>query len=106
MADTPLAEKRYRVLVDENSHYMDESERYLSGEYDSCETAVAACKRIVDDFLLGAYKPLMTARELMELYTSFGEDPFILSADADCSFSAWNYARQRCTELCLGGERK
>lgn len=83
---------------------MDESERYLGGEYDSCDRAIAECKRIVDAFLLDAYKPLMTARELMELYTLFGEDPFISSADLDCSFSAWDYARQCCAELCREGK--
>jgi hypothetical protein len=100
MTDTPLAKHRYRVLVDENSHYMDDGERYLAGEYDSCDRAIAECRRIVDSFLLDAYKPSMPAVELMELYTTFGEDPFVASADPDCSFSAWTYARQRCGEIC------
>jgi hypothetical protein len=100
MADTPLPKHKYTIMVDENSHYMDESERYRAGEYDSCDRAIEACQRIVDDFLLAAHKPSMTAPELMDLYTTFGEDPFIASADPDCTFSAWEYARQRCKELC------
>ncbi len=96
-----LPQKRsYKVLVDENSHYMDESERYIHGEYDSCETATGECKGIVDSFLLSAHRPSMTEQRLWELYTLFGEDPFIVTADSDCSFCAWDYARQRCRELC------
>ena len=91
---------KYRVLVDDNFHYMDESERYTAGEYDSCEQAIEKCKRIVDDFLLDGLKPSMTAQQLMEMYIFFGEDPFIVSQDTGCSFHARDYARQRCEELC------
>jgi hypothetical protein len=91
---------RYDVLVDENVHYMDETERYSAGEFYSCEQAIEKCKRIVDDFLLAEHKPLMTAKQLFDMYTGFGDDPFIVSQDAGCSFHAWDYARQRCEELC------
>jgi hypothetical protein len=94
------------VLVEDNFHYMDKTERYEHGEYNSCETAIQECKRIVDAFLLDAHKPSMTARQLFELYTGFGDDPFIVSADARCSFSAWDYARERSAELCAEGEEK
>ncbi len=106
MTDIPIAHYKYRVLVDEDSHYMEEGERYLAGEYDSCDRAIAECKHIVDSFLREAYKPPMTAEELMGLYTSFGEDPFVASADVDCSFSSWAYAGQRCTELCAHTDEK
>jgi hypothetical protein len=91
---------KYSVLVDDNFHYMDESERYSAGEFDTCADAIEKCKRIVDDFLLAGHKPSMTAKQLMEMYTSFGDDPFIVSQDPGCSFHAWDYARQRCEELC------
>jgi hypothetical protein len=90
----------YRVLVDDNFHHMDESERYSAGEYNSCEQAIEKCKRIVDDFLLAEHKPSMTAKELMEMYTSFGDDPFVVSQNTDCTFHAWDYARRRCEEIC------
>jgi hypothetical protein len=48
---------KYRVLVDDNYHYMDESERYELGEFDTLEEAVAACKKVVDAFLKDAYRP-------------------------------------------------
>jgi len=37
--------------------------------------------------------------ELYHLYVTFGEDPWILSQDSECQFSAWNYARGRAKEL-------
>jgi hypothetical protein len=53
----PLAEKPYVVFVDDNFHYMDEEERYKSGDYATLEEAVSKCRRIVDDFLEGEHKP-------------------------------------------------
>jgi hypothetical protein len=93
----------YRVKIYENSHYMDESEsHWLPREFSDCESAVAACRRIVDDFLLGSHRPGMSADDLWRQYTSFGEDPFI--TPPDCAFSAWDYARRRCGELCPAAE--
>jgi hypothetical protein len=96
----------YTVLVDENSHYLDESERYMHGTFATYDDAVAACQRIVDEFLALQYRPGMTADDLYRLYTLFGEDPFIRSdgpdADARLSiFSAREYARLRCALLCV-----
>ena len=97
----------YKVLVDDNFHYMDESERYALGEYPTLEEAIEVCKKIVDEYLMSALKPGMTAQELSFSYTSFGEDPFIIAIPATGSgilFSAWDYARQRSRELCGPGE--
>jgi hypothetical protein len=77
--------KRYTVFIDDNFHYMDESERYKHGEFDDCESAVAACKRIVDEFL-STCDPSGGAEEMYKQYTG-------------CKFSAWNYAKERCREL-------
>ena len=91
----------FRVLVSENSHYMDEGERYEHGTFASADEALAAAKKIVDDFLLNAHKPAMSAQDLFKHYTMFGEDPFIVSAGGTrVEFSAWNYARERCAEIC------
>jgi len=89
----------YEVLVDDNFHFMDESERYSYGKYDSWEAAIAAAKAIVDDFLLPA-DPALTAEELFDNYTMFGEDPFIIPNGPYGIFSAWDYAEQRCKEIC------
>jgi len=79
---------------------MDETERITLGQFDSAEAALAAARRVVDRDLLEAYKPGMTADELYQHYTSFGSDPFIRSDDRSCEFSAWDYARSRCSEIC------
>jgi hypothetical protein len=94
----PTAETPYAVFVDDNFHYMNEDERYKDGDYATCEEAVSKCRRIVDDFLARECKPGMPSTELYDRYCSFGEDPFIRGPG--CNFSAWNYARQRCDELC------
>lgn len=93
---------KYTVLVDDNFHFMDEDERYEHGQFDTPQAAIAACKQIVDDFLLSHYKAGMTAEELYDYYTSFGDDPFIVPADAQSTFSAWNHAKERCAEICRG----
>lgn len=90
----------YKVLVDDNFHYMDETERYQLAEFPTAESAIAAAQRIVDDYLSSAYQPGMTAEELYTSYTSFGEDPFIVSPGEKVEFSAWTYAKRRCTEIC------
>jgi hypothetical protein len=89
----------YRVLVDDNFHFMDEDERYTHGEYESLAEAIAACKKIVDDCLNGEYKPGMTAEALYLNYEMFGDDPWISGGDG-VPFSAWDYAKRRCAEIC------
>jgi len=92
---------RYRVLVDDNFHYMDESERYELGEFDTLEAAVAACKRIVDEFLISNYRPGMTAAELSAQYALFGEDPFVVYPGQETvPFSARDYAAERVEQIC------
>jgi len=91
----------YVVMVDDNFHYMDEDERYRLGEFADAAVAIAQCRRIVDEYLESAFKPGMSAEQLWESYRGFGEDPFILSVNATpVHFSAWDYARGRCADLC------
>ncbi len=94
------AKKKYEVYVDDNFHFMDETERYKLGEFETCQEAIAACMKMVDDFLEKGYKEGMSFKELYEGYTGFGEDPFIKTNDEKCFFSAWTYAKKRCAELC------
>ena len=99
---------RYRVMVDDNFHYMNEEERYEQGLYKSCSDALEVCRKIVDQSLEGMHKPGMTAEALYGLYTSFGEDPFILVLDGEdesaAAFSAWDHAKDRCLVICgVGG---
>jgi len=90
----------YKVISDDNFHHMDEPERYDVGEYSTCAEAIAASKKHIDDFLLPVHKAGMTTEELWALYRTFGDDAFIITTDTECRFSGWEYARQRCEELC------
>lgn len=91
---------KYRVWVDDNEHYMDKSARYGAGSFEDCASATAACRQIVDRFLLSSYREGMTAEHLMMTYKHYGEDPWVSSADDNCKFSAWAYAAERCLEIC------
>jgi hypothetical protein len=96
----------YKVLIDDNFHYQDESERVTHGQFSTADQALAACRRIVDEFLASAHKPDMSPAALYEQYTLFGDDPFIVPVDPNSapavSFDAWSYARKRCQEMAGG----
>ena len=96
----------YRVLINDNAHYMDESERADHGVFCDADGAIAACKEIVDDELNTMWKPGTTAKELYELYVAFWPDPFVMSLnpnDPGAEFSAWTYAKKRCKDLVSSG---
>jgi hypothetical protein len=93
---------RYKVLVDDNFHYMKEEERFEHGLFLTTNEAVAECKRIVDKDLNDLNQPGMTATKLYDLYTMFGSDPFIVAVDPNdetIKFSAWDYAEERSSLL-------
>jgi hypothetical protein len=95
----------HTVLIDNNFRYEDESERVTLGKFETAAEAIAACQRIVDDFLAGAFEPGMSATALWDVYRDFGDDPFILPTDSETApvtFSAWRYARERCEVLATG----
>jgi hypothetical protein len=89
----------FELFVDDNYPYMDEKSRYSVGSFASYNEALAKAKAIVDEFLENSHQPGMTSKELFADYVGFGEDPFIVPA-GEPYFSAWDYARARCTELC------
>ncbi len=96
----------YKVMVDDNYHFMDETERYELGVFATAEEAIAASRAIVDEFLTKAYKPGITAEELEKGYKGFGEDPFIVvvgGTDEPARFSAWEYAKERSQILAAKG---
>ena len=90
---------RYKVMVDDNFHYMEEDERDEVGTFPTIEEAIAACKQIVDNSLRHLAKgKTYTPDELYDYYTSFGSDPFIVALDRKDDrpcFSAWDYAKER-----------
>jgi hypothetical protein len=91
----------YRVMIDDNFHYMDESERVEHGSFATAADAIAESERLVDASLAGLREPGMTAEQLLAQYHSFGEDPFVLAPPGadNVEFSAWDYAAKRATEL-------
>ncbi len=89
----------FELFVDDNYHYMDEQSRHRVGSFVSYKEALSKAKAIVDQFLKQGHQPGMTSDELFQGYAGFGEDPFIVPAGEPC-FSAWDYARERCAELC------
>ena len=72
----------YRVLVDDNYHYMDQGQRYTQEDVMYAE-ALSVCQRIVEECLKEGYKPGITASALYGYYTMFGDDPFIVG-DRTC----------------------
>jgi hypothetical protein len=94
---------RYKVMVDDNFHYMEEDERYEVATLSTIEEAMTACKRIVDNDLSALAKGKnYTPDELYEHYVSFGSDPFIVALDPKDDrpcFSAWDYAKERSQVL-------
>jgi hypothetical protein len=98
----------FKVMVDDNFHYMDEDERYEHGTFATVEEAIAACRKLVDQSLADCYKPGMTAAELYDQYTSFGDEPFIMAPPGGppgAIFSARDYARSRLEAVCTGAGR-
>jgi len=89
-------------MVDDNYHPMDESERYKLGEFKTLDSAIAACQRVVNNSLSNAYTAGISEADLLASYALFGADPFIIGADQDVPFSAREYAKQRCHEICSG----
>ena len=90
--------EKYIVYIDDNFHFMDESERYCAGEFDNPDDAVTKCIEIVDSYLEEATKIEKNADSLYSSYTMFGEDPFIIGP-TDVEFSAWDYAKKRSEEI-------
>jgi hypothetical protein len=99
----------FDLFVDDNYHFTDEDERYKAGTYSSYAEAVLAAQTIVDSWLTRSYRPEMNSEELYKGYTTYGEDPYIVGHDGikhidealgAVRFSAWEYAKKRCEELC------
>jgi len=70
----------------------------------SSSAVVEASTKIVEEYLRSAYQPGMSAQDLFSNYVSFGEDPFIIatpSKETEVLFSARDYAKRRCDELCV-----
>lgn len=80
--------KKYEVYVDDNYHYMDESERHAVGSFKSLGKALAKCVELTVGSLEEFYEDGITPDKLRAQWTMFGEDPFIVGPVASVPFSA------------------
>lgn len=93
-----MTKQKYIVMVDDNFHFMDESERYSSGAYTTYEEAVEKCKQIVNEFLEDAISPKDSADSLYTTWLMYGENPFV-DGGTENYFSSSQYAKKRCEVL-------
>jgi hypothetical protein len=97
----------YKVMSDDNFHYMENDKRLAHGIFATAEEALDTCRRLVDQSLMHQYQQGgVTAEALYDRYTDFGDDPFVVALDGapGVKFSAWGYAKQRAVELTAPGE--
>jgi hypothetical protein len=71
----------YKVMVDDNFHYMEEDERSEYATFATADEALDACRRLVDASLLTEYREGETADQLYQRYTDFGKDPFVVALE-------------------------
>lgn len=93
---------KYHLRVYGNFHYMDESEAYNLGQYETYEDAIVAAKAIVEGFFVHNWKSGVEAKHLLEQYYQFGEDPIILPNEPgeNPSFSARTYTQENYKIIC------
>jgi hypothetical protein len=89
--------KKYTVCVDDNYHYMDESERITVGSYASLEDALEKCREITIRSLESFIEKGISPEKLSAQWSMFGEDPFIVGAEGPVPFSARKFIT---VELC------
>ncbi len=94
-----MAKGKYKVYVDDNFHFMDESERYCAGSFDTFEQAIAKCKQIIDWSLSESAEITKDAQSLLKSYGMYGDSPFIVGPNIKNNFSASGYAIKRSYEI-------
>ena len=100
--------KKFHLRVYENSHYMDESEAYNHGQYNTYEDALVAAKAIVDEFMEHNWQTGISPESLIGQFCLYGDDPIILPNEpgkSEC-FSARTYAHISAVEICRKLENK
>jgi len=92
----------YTVFVQEQQGADDVSfkEQEISSEFSQYDDAVDVAKALVDASLFSGYRSGMSARQLYQTYLLQGVDPMVVPVRCDAIFSASQYAKQRCAEIC------
>jgi hypothetical protein len=96
MSEKKMNEK-FKVIVDDNYHHADESDRYTVGSYASLEEALDKCKEITVKSLKHFYEKGITPEKLSAQWAMFGEDPYIFTGKGSVPFSARKFVS---SELC------
>jgi len=93
----------YKVLTADNFHAYDDDDGVDDcGSYETQEEAVVAAKLIVDKSLRWERRQSSNPGdpdELYDRYMDFGDDP-VIRPDTEPHFSAWEYAKSRCADIC------
>ena len=99
---------RYHLRVYDNFHYMDESEAYNHGQFETYGDATVEAKAIVIEFLKHNWKPGIKPDDLIAQFVLYGEDPIILPEEhsEDERFSARTYVLSIAEEFCRKFEAK
>jgi hypothetical protein len=96
--------QQWYVKVYDNFHYMDESETYRMGPYESAAAALAIARGVVENSLRQSLASLSTTTDLDALirnYRMFGEDPTV-EGEHPVAFSAWDYVDQIAPAILAG----
>jgi len=95
--------QKFHLRIYDNHNYMDESEAYNHGQYNSYEEAMIKAKSIVDEFFEHNWKPGVTQDYLIGQYCLYGDDPIILPNEhgKHKPFSARTYAEISAVKICL-----
>jgi len=91
----------YEVVIADNSRFMDESAYHIEACFDTYEEAACCARSLVDEELLGFLGTNNTAESLLDIWETFGSDPFIRPSPISASrrFSAQSYVVRRAREL-------
>ncbi len=100
-------EYHYTVRVADMFHYQDRSEEYELGEFESCGKAIEKCQDLMAEYLPTKTTGQRSVEELMEDWWKSGEEPYIVTNDPNCKFSASDYLREACEKFVRenGGSR-
>ena len=94
MSDSNEIERGYRVMIDDNFHYMDESYRECAGTFQHYEDALEVARKITFESVVENQS--VTAAETLKNYKGFGDDPFIQpfggAPRPEENYSAWTTA--------------
>lgn len=90
----------YQISIFTHFRYQDESPDLDQRTFETYPEAVAYCQSIVDEALARHHVPGMTDDDLFDSYTSFEDDPSIIGPPVLDPFSAWDYAEERCRQIC------